>query len=184
VIAYDDGGGVLAARLVWLLRALGEDAALLSPVPAHWQSGPVPTPAPGDFPPRPWPAERFASIDDVAGRDPDTVLLDARDPGRFAGLGPDPVDPRPGHIPGAVNLPCRANVDAEGRLAGDEVLIERLGGAGIDPRTEVISACGSGVTACHSLLVLEQLHYRPGRLYVGSFSEWSRDPDREVATGA
>ena len=184
VVAYDDGGGVLAARLVWLLRVLGEDAALLSPVPGHWEPGSVPTPTPGHFPPQPWPTERFATIEQVAARDADTVLLDARDPGRYVGHGPDPVDPRAGHIPGAANVPVRANIDAEGRLAPDTVLAERFGAAGIGPLTEVISACGSGVTACHNLLALESINYAPGRLYVGSFSEWSRDPEREVETGS
>ncbi len=179
VVAYDDAGGVMAARLVWLLRALGEDAALLSPVPDDWESTPVPTPQPGDFTPRPWPTERFASIDDVAERGADTVLLDARDPARYAG-GEDPFDPRAGHIPGAINLPARANLEANAKLAGESTLRPRFSAAGIEPGTEVISSCGSGVTACHNLLVLESLHLGPGRLYVGSFSEWSRDPGRPV----
>lgn len=182
VVAYDDAGGVLAARLVWMLRALGEDAALLSPVPELSESSAPQPPTAGHFTPRAWPAERLASADAVAGRDPGTVLLDARDGGRFAG-GPDAHDPRPGHIPGAVNLPCRANVDADGALVDDRTLEARLGAAGIEPRTDVISSCGSGVTACHTLLALEQLHFRPGRLYVGSYSEWSRDPGRPVASG-
>jgi thiosulfate/3-mercaptopyruvate sulfurtransferase len=182
VVAYDDAGGVIAARLVWLLRALGEDAALLSPVPDHWESTPEPLPAPGHFEPRPWPVERFASIDDVARRPAETVLLDARDGERFRG-GPDTHDPRPGHIPGAINLPCRDNVGADGALVHPDTLWERFSAAGIEPDTEVISSCGSGVTACHTLLALEQVHARPGRLYVGSFSEWSRAPERPVATG-
>jgi thiosulfate/3-mercaptopyruvate sulfurtransferase len=183
VVAYDDAGGVIAARLVWLLRAVGEDAALLSPVPSRSEPGPVEPPAPGDFSPKPWPAERFAEISDVADRTPDTVLLDARDPARYAG-GPDPVDPRSGHIPGAVNLPCRANISADGGLVSHAEIAQRFTAAGIAPGTEVISSCGSGVTACHNLLTLEAVHLGPGRLYVGSFSEWSRDPEREVDTGA
>ncbi len=182
VVAYDDAGGVLAARLVWMLRALGEDAALLSPVPAEWVSTPVDPPAPGHFTPRPWPPERLADIEDVAARGPETVLLDARDPERFSG-GADPFDPRPGHIPGAVNVPCRANVEAGGTLARRATLWERFSAAGIAPGTDVISSCGSGVTACHNLLALEEVHLGPGRLYVGSFSEWSRDAERPVDTG-
>jgi thiosulfate/3-mercaptopyruvate sulfurtransferase len=182
VVAYDDAGGVMAARLVWMLRALGEDAALLNPVPETWESTPVPPSEPGRFDPRPWPEDRFASIDDVAGRSAQTVLLDARDPARYAG-GPDPFEPRSGHIPGAVSFPCRANLEPDGTLSGDQALWERLQAAGVEPGTDVISSCGSGVTACHNLLVLEQLHLGPGRLYVGSFSEWSRDAERPVETG-
>ena len=192
VVAYDDAGGVIAARLVWMLRAIGEDAALLSPVPEATEPGPPPSPAHGHVTARPWPPQRLASIADVAAittraadaADPGAgpVLLDARDPARFAG-GPDPYDPRAGHIPGAVNLPCRANIEAGARIAPRERLAERFAAAGVDANTEVISSCGSGVTACHTLLALEHLHYRPGRLYPGSFSEWSRDPQRAVATG-
>jgi thiosulfate/3-mercaptopyruvate sulfurtransferase len=182
VVAYDDAGGVIAARLVWLLRTLGEDATLLSPVPDRWESTPVPAPEPGDFTPRPWPPERFASINDVADRPAETVLLDARDSGRFRGE-PDGHDPRPGHIPGAVTLPCRANTQDGGALVSPGTLAARFSAAGVEPGTDVISSCGSGVTACHTLLVLEQLHLGPGRLYVGSFSEWSRNPQRPVASG-
>jgi thiosulfate/3-mercaptopyruvate sulfurtransferase len=182
VVAYDDAGGVMAARLVWLLRALGEDAALLSPIPDSWESTPGVTPEPGSFAAAPWPAERFASIEDVAGRSADTVLLDARDPERYAG-GADPFDPRPGHIPGAVNLAARANLEAAGRLSDWRTLWTRFNAAGVEPGTDVISSCGSGVTACHNLLVLEHLRLGPGRLYPGSFSEWSRDAERPVETG-
>jgi thiosulfate/3-mercaptopyruvate sulfurtransferase len=110
------------------------------------------------------------------------VLLDARDASRYAG-GTDPFDPRAGHIPGAVSLPARTNVEADGRLVSQATLSARFAAAGIEPGTEVISSCGSGVTACHNLLALEAVHLGPGRLYVGSFSEWSRDPDRPVDTG-
>jgi thiosulfate/3-mercaptopyruvate sulfurtransferase len=182
VVAYDDSDGVMAARLVWLLRSVGVDAALLAPVPDHWEAAPVEPAQPGNFSPRPWPAERFVDIDEVANRPAGTVLLDARDPARFAGDGPDPVDPRSGHIPGAVNLPCRANVGPGGALIRWDDLVTNLRAA-IGDSEDVISSCGSGVTACHTLLTLEAVGIH-GRLYVGSFSEWSRDPAREVATGA
>jgi thiosulfate/3-mercaptopyruvate sulfurtransferase len=184
VVAYDDAGGVIAARLVWMLRILGEDAAVLTPVPGDWTAEPTPEPSPGTFTPRAWPSERFVDLDGVAARGPEVTLLDARDPGRFAGSGPDPLDPRPGHIPGAVNLPARGNLAPDGRLLPRHVLRERLGAAGIRPeRPEWISSCGSGVTACHTLLVAEAVGWSEGRLYPGSFSEWSRDPQRPVATG-
>jgi thiosulfate/3-mercaptopyruvate sulfurtransferase len=183
VIAYDDAGGVIAARLVWMLRSLGHPAALLDGGLAAWsgklETGSSPRP-PSQFTPRPWPAALIVSIDDVAGST--DVLIDGRDLVRYRG-GPDPVDPRSGHIPGALSLPARENNGEYGRLLGIEQLRERFASAGIRARTPVISYCGSGVTACHNLLALEHAGLGTGRLYPGSWSQWSRDSARPVATG-
>lgn len=180
VVAYDDDQGVIAARLVWLLRVTGHSAALLDGGLAAWtgplEVGAVPatgadTRAADRFTARPWPVARLVSIDEVATTTAN--VLDARDPARYHGE-IEPVDPRPGHIPGARNVPARANTDATGRLLPAQVLLEVLGDVG----TDVISSCGSGVTACHTLLVLEQLGLGPGRLYPGSWSQWSADESR------
>jgi len=185
VVAYDDSGGVIAARLVWMLRATGHDAALLDGGLGAWPTEDLhidsPRPRPeATFTAKPWPQERLASIDEVATTD--AVLIDARDRGRFAG-GPDPVDPRSGHIPGAKNVPTREHLDSGGRIASPEALRETFAAAGIGPGTQVISYCGSGVTACHNLLALERAGLGPARLFPGSWSQWSRDPDRAVETG-
>jgi thiosulfate/3-mercaptopyruvate sulfurtransferase len=184
VVAYDDAGGVIAARLGWMLRVIGHDAALLDGGLGAWPAedlhpdSPRPRPA-ASFTPRPWPPERFVTIDEVAVTA--DVLIDARDRGRFAG-GPDPVDPRSGHIPGAKNVPTREHLDAEGRIASPEELRATFAGAGIEAGTAVISYCGSGVTACHNLLALERAGLGPARLFPGSWSQWSRDPSRPVET--
>ncbi|MDE3133951.1 MAG: sulfurtransferase [Acidobacteriota bacterium] len=185
VVAYDDAGGVIAARLVWLLRATGRDAALLDGGIGAWPpqdlhaAYPRPRP-PATFTPVPWPRDRFVTIDAVASTG--DVLIDARDRERFRG-GPDPVDPRSGHIPGAHSVPTREHLDTQGRIASPEQLRATFADAGIEPGTPVISYCGSGVTACHNLLALEHAGLGPARLYAGSWSEWSRDPARAVATG-
>ena len=183
VIAYDDAGGVIAARLVWMLRATGHAAALLDGGIAAWK-GPLERAAAVRsacrFTPRDWPAERLASIDDAA--DPANVVIDARPRERFRGE-PDPVDPRSGHIPGATSVPCREHLDESGRLLGVAELRRRLGAAGVDASRPVVSYCGSGVTACHNLLVMEHAGLGAGRLYPGSWSQWSQDPARPVATG-
>jgi thiosulfate/3-mercaptopyruvate sulfurtransferase len=183
VIAYDDAGGVIAARLVWMLRSLRHPAALLDGGLNAW-SGSLETSSTmrprSRFTPRPWPAARLVSIDDVArGSD---ILIDGRDLARYRG-GTDPVDPRSGHIPGAVSLPARWNVGEDGRLLQIAELQERFKAAGIRAGTPVISYCGSGVTACHNLIALEHAGLGPGRLYPGSWSQWSRDPKRPVETG-
>jgi thiosulfate/3-mercaptopyruvate sulfurtransferase len=183
VVAYDDAGGVVAARLVWMLRVTGHDAALLDGGIAAW-AGPLETKAPqrppATFAPVPWPSGRLASMDDAA--DSANVVLDARTRERYLGL-EDPVDPRWGHVPGARSLPCRENVDDTGRLLAVETLRARLRAAGVEEATPVVSYCGSGVNACHTLLVLEHAGLGEGRLFPGSWSQWSNDATRPVATG-
>ena len=177
VVAYDDAGGVVAARLVWMLRALGVEAALLDGgLEGPLESGPV-TPAAARFTARPWPAERLAGIDEL--HDGGRILLDARDRNRYSGE-LEPVDPRPGHIPGARNLPAREMLDG-GRLLPPDVLRAQLADAGVAADSEVVASCGSGINACHTLLVLESLGMPPGRLYPGSYSQWSNS-DRPVET--
>jgi thiosulfate/3-mercaptopyruvate sulfurtransferase len=213
VIAYDDAGGVIAARLVWMLRATGHDAALLDGGLAAWPGELEPgavdpwpgspdavdsrpgqrakgrpldgvrakgRPQGGGFTARPWPAERIADIDEVAALAASGgTVIDARPADRFAGA-PDDLDPGAGHIPGARSVPCRENLDADGRLLPVEELCERFA---LDDASAVISSCGSGVTACHNLLAMEQAGLGVGRLFPGSWSQWSRDPERPVQTG-
>ena len=183
VVAYDDAGGTVAARLVWLLRITRHEAALLDGG-LNGYEGELDRTAPGrppaGFTPRPWPADRMAAIEEVAGGS--AVLLDARDRARFRGE-VEPVDPRPGHIPGARSLPCRENVDSEQRFLPISDLRERFAAVGVTEGTPVIAYCGSGVTACHTLLAMEHAGLGAGRLYPGSWSQYSSDPDRAAALG-
>jgi thiosulfate/3-mercaptopyruvate sulfurtransferase len=180
VVAYDDAGGVIAARLVWLLRATGHQAALLDGGLGAYD-GPLQQVDPGRppalFTARPWPSYLLADIDDAT--DPDNVVLDARDGDRYRGE-LEPVDPRAGHIPGARSLPCRENLDDAGRLLPVDALRRRFADVGATAGVPVVSYCGSGVTACHNLLALEYAGLGPGRLYPGSWSQYSAT-DRPVA---
>jgi thiosulfate/3-mercaptopyruvate sulfurtransferase len=182
VVAYDDDGGLMAGRLVWLLRVTGHPAALLDGGLAAYdgalETGPV-TPARASFGARPWPQHLLAEIDEAS--DPDNVVLDARAVDRFRGE-QEPVDPRAGHIPGARSLPARDTLRPDGRLLPAADLRRRFAEVGVGASTDVISSCGSGVTACHTLLVLEHVGFRPGRLYAGSWSQYSHT-DRPAATG-
>ncbi len=183
VVAYDDAGGVVAARLVWMLRVSGHDAALLDGGLRAYD-GPLerdtPLRAPAVFTPRPWPADRLADIDEASDRG--NVVLDARDADRYRG-DREPVDPRPGHIPGARSLPARQNLDDRGRFLPADQLKQRFAEAGVTGDSAVVSYCGSGVTACHNLLALELAGFGPGRLYPGSWSQYSHAAERPAALG-
>lgn len=191
VVAYDDASGATAARLWWMLRAVGQRAAVLDGGIGAWD-GPLETGPGAERPvvartPVPWPAERRVDADSAAaiseGRAPG-VLVDARAPERFRGEH-EPVDPQAGHIPGARNAPFAVNLDAAtGRFRPAEELratYEELL-AGADPST-VVAYCGSGVTACHTLLALEVAGFEGGRLFPGSWSAWSSRSDRPIETG-
>jgi thiosulfate/3-mercaptopyruvate sulfurtransferase len=195
VIAYDDAGGVIAARLVWMLRVTGHEAALLDGGLDAWDGELATAPAvraPAAFTASEWPSDALASIeevdsvsaaavvsgDPVSPDGPGPVLIDARPRERYLGE-PDGVDPRAGHIPGALSVPCRDNVDEAGKVLPPEELRARFG---VDDAAEVISYCGSGVTACHNLLAMEQAGLGRGRLFPGSWSQWSRDPARPAET--
>ncbi len=182
VIAYDDAGGVVAARLVWMLRVTGHQAALLDGGMAAYD-GPLDRDAPrrdrATFTPRPWPADRLADIGDAV--DPRNVVVDARDPARFRGE-VEPIDPRAGHIPGAVSAPTGDNLGPDGRFRTLDDLRARFAALGADGTRPVGVYCGSGVTAAHEIAALAVAGV-PAALYPGSWSQWSSDPDRPAATG-
>lgn len=179
VVGYDDAGGVIASRLVWMLRVTGHQAVLLDGALTGddpLEHGAV-EPEPAQFTPRPWPAAAVADPADAADRR--NVVLDSRPRDRFFGA-PDPLDPRPGHVPGARSMPCRESLDDDGLLLPAEVLRRRFAEAGVTGAEPVVAYCGSGVTACHTLLVLEHVELGSGRLYPGSWSQYAADPARQV----
>ena len=179
VVAYDDAGGAMAGRLVWLLRMLGRDAALLDGGMGAWEGelsvDPVARPA-ATFTAQDWPAGALADIDEaVAG----PVVIDARAPERYRG-DVEPIDPRGGHIPGARSYPLTGNLAADGRFLSREALRERF--ADLGDASGVISYCGSGVTACHNLIAMEHAGLGRGRLFPGSWSQYSAT-DRPAGLG-
>ena len=188
VVAYDDAGGGVAGRLVWMLRAQGTPAALLDGGMRAWTSplevGGTATRAAARRTDRPWPAAALATAAEIDGGAPGRVLLDARAPERYRGE-TEPVDPRAGHIPGARNLPVGRVLDSEtGRLASPATLRERFAAAGVTSGADVVASCGSGVSACILLIAMEHAGLGAGRLFVPSFSGWASDADRTVASGA
>jgi thiosulfate/3-mercaptopyruvate sulfurtransferase len=178
VVAYDDDHGVIAARLVWMLRATGHAATLLDTDIAGWrgrrETGEVTRPR-SAFTAQDWPSELLADLSELDG----VPLLDGRPAERYRGEN-EVIDARPGHIPGARSLPARESSDEHGRLRPVPELRARLTAAGVAPGW--VSSCGSGVTACHALLVAEHLGLPRGRLYPGSWSQWAAT-DRPAALG-
>ena len=187
VVAYDDAGGMVAGRLWWMLRAVGESAAVLNGGLAAWP-GPLSTEYPdvasAHFTARPWPKGAFVTIEEVdrLRRAGGTVVLDARSSERYVGE-PNAIDPRFGHIPGAVSAPCAANLAPDGTLRDPDDLREMYAAVGVDGETAAVAYCGSGVSANLDLLALEVAGVGPGRLFVGSWSAWGADDERPVATG-
>jgi thiosulfate/3-mercaptopyruvate sulfurtransferase len=188
VVAYDDTGGMTAARLVWMLRAVGRPAALLDGGIASWdgplEAGTVVL-APVDRTVVAWPTAEVLSTDDVAAlatTDPTAVLVDARAAERYRG-DVEPIDRVAGHVPGARNVPWASLLGPDGRYLAPEQLRDRFAAVGITDGTPVVAMCGSGVSACVDVIALELAGLGPARLYAGSWSAWSSDPDRPVATG-
>ncbi|MEU5024166.1 sulfurtransferase [Streptomyces milbemycinicus] len=187
VVAYDGGQGWAAARAWWLLRWAGHPSVrVLDGGLAAWteRGGPLSTettaPPEGDFEPRPG-ALPLLDADGAAALARRGVLLDARAAERYRGE-VEPIDPVAGHIPGAVSAPTMENVTPEGRFLPADQLAERFAGLGAAEDAEVGVYCGSGVSAAHQVLALAVAGV-PAALYIGSWSEWSADPARPVATG-
>jgi len=189
VVVYDDLGGMSAARAWWMLRDAGiADVRVLDGALRSWtdagfalETGDGPAPEPGDVVLTSG-AMPAVGIDGVAALAADGVLLDARAAERFRG-DVEPIDPRAGHIPGAISAPTAENLDESGRLLDPAALRARFTALGARSDAPVGVYCGSGVTASHEALALAVAGFEP-IVYPGSWSQWSNHPDRPVATGA
>lgn len=181
VVAYDRHRGSFASRLVWMLRIIGQDAALLDGVWSdHLEAGPTSFEA-TQHAVTEWPTTALANARDVVDHvRAGGVVIDSRDAARYAGE-VEPIDAVTGHIPGAINLAFDENLDAHGRFRAIDDLADRFAAVASDD--DPIVYCGSGVTACHNALALEHAGLGLPRVYVASWSGWSADPDHEVATG-
>ncbi len=186
VVAYDNGGGMVASRLWWMLRYMGHEAvAVLDGGWQAWEAAGYPTRAgveqnaPAVFVGQPR-TEWLVVLDEVPHQ---PLLIDSRDADRYRGEN-ETIDPRAGHIPQAINYPFRANLAADGRYRSPAELREQLTAVlGQTPPAQATFYCGSGVSACVNLLALAHAGLGDGRLYVGSWSEWSSDNGREIVVG-
>ncbi len=185
VVAYDSSGGATASRLWWMLRSIGhgQAAVLDGGLPAWTAAGhPLDTETP-DPTPVVYPGHHewsgVVSADDVAeGSSLGATLVDSRAGERYRGE-IEPIDSQAGHIPGAINRFHLDNLAPDGTMLPIGRLAGNFAGVGESP----IVYCGSGVTACHNLLAMSLAGVPHARLYAGSWSEWSSDPARPIATG-
>lgn len=192
VIAYDQAGGALASRLWWMLRWAGHDnASVLDGGLSRWQGLGFPLesgqeqPGLASFEVTP-DEQRVLQTSEIQAALPDVRnlrLVDAREATRFLGEA-EPIDPVAGRIPGALNAPFVTNLHEDGRWKAADELREQwqdvLGGDLSSPWSVM---CGSGVTACHHVLSALLAGLLEPRVYVGSWSEWIRDPARPVSSG-
>lgn len=171
VVVYDDMGGAVAARMWWMLRSIGHSgpARLLDGGFQAWVGDGLPVEA-GPVAPRPTIYPEVSGYTGVVGHDQleGRVVADVRAPERYRGE-VEPVDPKAGHIPGAVNYPFTGNLD-RGRFRSSRYLAERYR----DFPDDGVVSCGSGVNACHTALALVVAGRPMPDVYVGSFSDWSR----------
>ena len=188
VVAYDDSGNLAAARLWWMLRNAGvPDVYLLDGGLAAWRGAAFAVES-GDGQAEPGDvvltdgALPVIDAGQAASWGRQGLLLDARAGERYRGEF-EPVDPRAGHIPGAVSAPTTANLGADGRFLSPAALREHFTSLGVRADVPTAVYCGSGVTAAHEIAALEIAGF-PAALYPGSFSEWSNDGSNEVVTGA
>lgn len=184
VVVYDDKqGGNAAARFWWMLRSIGHSdvrvldggfqAAVKAGLPVN--STPVTADKKTHYPVKDW-SLPLADINlvDRASQEPGFIIVDVRDENRYKGIS-EPIDLVAGHIPQALNLPYTQNLDPEGKFLPAQELKARYSKAFENVRPEnIIVHCGSGVTACHTLLAVAAAGLEMPRLYVGSWSEWSR----------
>jgi len=188
MVAYDHADGSIAARLWWLMKYFGHDAALLDGGFSAWQSAgyelksgqetvavtvPVGLNVHSDL------AVHTRTVLESLGSD-DMVLVDVRASERFRGE-IEPIDPVAGHIPGSVNYPFQLNLSSDGKFKPAQEIRDGLQtlSAGREEK-DCVYMCGSGVTACHTIFAAELVGLHKSKLYAGSWSEWIRNPSRPV----
>jgi thiosulfate/3-mercaptopyruvate sulfurtransferase len=189
VVVYDDKNGAnAAARFWWMLRSIGHEKVqvLSGGIQAAISAG-YPTSSaveiPNNVPSYPiqswqWPTIALNEMDVMIEKD-DFVVIDVRESQRYRGE-VEPIDLVAGHIPGSTNIPFMENLDANGFfLSAAELKAKYQKVFENIPEENRVVHCGSGVTACHTLLALAIANLPIPKLYVGSWSEWSRN-NREI----
>ena len=189
LVAYDNAGGAIAARLWWLMKYFGHDCAgLLDGGIASWQSAGYELQS-GQVSTASTTAESLKASSELVMSTAEVfdnleskvrVLVDVRASERYSGQF-EPIDTVAGHVPGALNFPLQLSLSENGQFKPAQQIRENLLGLSKGhPAKDVVYMCGSGVTACHTLFAAELAGLNGSRLYAGSWSEWIRDPSRPV----
>lgn len=188
-IVYDADNMMFAAHMWWMLRWVGfTNVRVLNGGIKAWKAagGAVETGIAKPLPSVSWQMPESPMVvytaDQVLANitTPQFTLIDARAPERYRG-DVEPMDPVAGHIPGAINRPFALNLNAEGLMKSPEELRQSF--AQYDKYDLIVHQCGSGVTACHNILAMEEAGLHNYALYAGSWSEWVADASHPVATG-
>lgn len=188
VVVYDNSSGLAAARAWWLLKHAGvRDVRILDGGLAAWKAEGAPLEsgevhAVASEIDLSWDHMKVVDADEAAEMSREGVLLDARAGERYRGES-EPIDPRAGHIPGAISAPTQDNLADNGTFLDADALRSRFAGLGVDGSLPVAVYCGSGVTAAHEIAALAEAGIAAA-LYPGSWSQWSNDGERSAALGA
>ena len=188
IVVYDEGNSSMCSRLWWMLKLIGlKNCAVLDGGYKAWKLKNMPT---NNIVPNHYKKNKMQYdynsdylIDTKTLKNKlekkSICLIDARDTDRFSGK-IEPLDKKAGHIPGAINLPFKDNLDENGFFKNKDELKKRFEEILKDNTNEVINMCGSGVTACHNFLAMEHCGIGLSKIYVGSWSAWSSYEDNKI----
>lgn len=188
IVVYDEDNSSMCSRLWWMLRLIGiKNCAVLDGGYKAWKLNNMPT---NNVVPNNYKEEKMQYnynsnylIDTKTLKNKlekkSICLVDARDPDRFSGK-VEPIDKKAGHVPGAINLPFKGNLDEDNFFKSKDELKKRFKKALKDNSKDVVNMCGSGVTACHNFLAMEYCGIGITKIYVGSWSAWSSHKDNKI----
>ncbi len=188
IVVYDDENSSMCARFWWMLKLVGiEKCAVLDGGYKSWIASKFPT---DKSIPKNHKNENIVynfnedyliNTEELKNKlkDNSIYLVDARDKERFLGK-IEPIDKKAGHVPGAINMPFKENLEKDGRFKKKENLLKLFKNINKDNSKDIINMCGSGVTACHNFLAMEYCGLKRSRIYVGSWSEWSSYSDCDI----
>ncbi len=191
IVVYDDENNSIGARLWWMLKSVGlTKCAVLDGGYKSWQSkeNPISTIIPENKEKKnniyTYDRKYIVDTNELKNKLKNDLiyLVDARDPERFAGK-VEFLDKKAGHIPGAINIPFKKNIDQEGKFKSKDELLKIYEHIHNDSQKSIVNMCGSGVTACHNILAMNYCGLRNSSIYVGSWSAWSSYEDNPVKVG-